>query len=142
MTKVREKQNNFVTTVTRDSGANVKLLRRLEREGYIKIFDVKFENGRENKKVKEKVLPVGVWGSGARWGECVWAGADCVYADIREILGKEYAQDAMQLEAHIRNGHDYFVTEDNDFLRNRSRLEDKFSVKIVTPEELQEICQK
>lgn len=46
--------------VTRDSGANVKLLKHLERAGCITIYDVMLENGRDNRKVKDKVLPVAV----------------------------------------------------------------------------------
>lgn len=125
-----------VVTVTRDSGANVKILRKLEKDGFIKIFDVKIENGRENKKVPEKVLPVGVWGH-ARWGEAVYAGDDCKYEDIRKIIGHNHVKDAMQLEAHIRSSHDYFVTEDTDFLKVREELERKFGVKIITPTELE-----
>lgn len=127
--------------ITRDSGANVKILKKLEKEGFIEIHDVMLESGRENKKVKNKVLPVGVWNH-SRWGEAVWAGDDNTYDDLREILGKDKIEDAMQLEAHIRNKFDYFVTEDHDFLDKRDTLKEKFGVNIVTPDELQKLCQK
>lgn len=67
---------------------------------------------------------------------------DCTYDEIRKIIGVEHVKDAMQLEAHIRNGHDYFVTEDTDFLKKREELIREFDVKIVTPEELESICDK
>jgi predicted nucleic acid-binding protein len=128
-------------TVTRDSGASVRVLRELEKAGYIKIYDVMLENGRHNKKVSEKVLPVAVMGH-AIWGEAVWTADNCTYDEIRNIIGKNNVKDAMQLEAHIRNNHDYFVTEDTDFLNKRVELGLKFDVKIVTPTELKDICQK
>ncbi len=141
MQKVFKKQNKKLS-VTRDSGANVKVLKMLERAGYVEVYDLMLENGRENKKVKKKILPVAVCDSGARWGECVLSGEDSTYGDIRKVIGRQNIQDAMHLEAHIRNEHDYFVTEDTDFLKVRDRLNEKFSVKIVTPSELKEICKK
>lgn len=89
--------------ITRDSGANVKLLRQLEIEGYIEIYDVLIENGRENKKVRNKVLPVGVWNH-TRWDEAVWGGDSRPYSDVRASIGNEHIGDAIQLEAHIRMG--------------------------------------
>ncbi len=125
--------------ITRDSSASVKILKELETAGRIKMYDVMLENGRENTKVKEKILPVAVWDH-ARWGEAVLAGDDCTYDEIRQIIGSEHVKDAMQLEAHIRNQHDYFVTEDTDFLTKMETLNKKFNVEIVTPEELVSIC--
>lgn len=134
----KEKQNK-VFSITRDSGANVKALKLLESKGFIKIFDVMLENGRENKRVKDKILPIGVWGH-ALWGEAVWAGDNSKYDDIRTVIGKNNIKDAMHLEAHIRSSHDYFVTEDNDFLNKRDILAQKFGVKIITLQELKKIC--
>lgn len=130
-----------VYTVTRDSGANVKILKALERDGFIKIHDVMMENGRENKKVKEKILPVGVYGHG-KWGEMVWAGPDCSYSNIRAIIGDRHIEDAIQLEAHVRNKHDFFVTEDRDFLDKRDQLETAFGVRIMSPTELDALCRE
>ena len=124
-----------ILNVTRDSSANVKILKELENKGYIKIYDVMLENGRENKRIKEKILPVAVWDH-CCWDEAVWGGDDCVYDEIRKILGTDHIEDAMHLEAHIRNRHDYFVTEDTDFLKKRKELHGRFGVKIATPEEL------
>lgn len=127
--------------ITRDSGANLKLLRRLEQNGDIEIHDVMLESGRENRKTKKKIFPVAVFGH-ARFGESVFAGADNPYNELRNILGQANIEDAMQLEAHIRSKHDYFVTEDNDFLGKRLVLKERFGVEIVTPQELEQICQQ
>ena len=49
MTIAKEKQKKRYS-ITRDSGANVKILKRLQNAGFIKIYDVMLENGRENTK--------------------------------------------------------------------------------------------
>lgn len=128
--------------ITRDSGADVKLLKILERKGWIKIFDVMLENGRDNSKVAEKMLPLGVWDHG-RWGECLWADSDNQYDAIRNVVGSQNVKDAMHLEAHLRSSNDYFVTEDkDDILNKRVELRKQFGIKVVSPEELQIICDK
>jgi len=128
--------------ITRDSGANVSLLKRLEKEGYVQIFDVMLENGREDKKVKNKIKPVGVWNH-ARWGECVWGGDGNEYENILQVVGKENIEDAMYLEAHLRSGNDYFVTEDkDDILSKKDKLLKQFGIKVVSPEELKKIVEK
>jgi len=124
--------------VTRDSGANVKVLRQLELDGLITVFDILLENGRENRKVKQKIKPIGVWGH-SRWGESVWADKnDPAYEQILAIVGHDNVKDAMHLEAHLRSGNDVFVTEDTDFLKNRRALEAQFACTILTPAELKD----
>ena len=54
--------------ITRDPSANLKLLKLLEKKGFIEIHDVLIENGRTNKKVNNKILPVGEFGH-ALWGK-------------------------------------------------------------------------
>lgn len=128
--------------ITRDSGANVKLLKELEQNGYIKIYDVVLENGRENKKVKNKIVPVLVLGH-ARLGECVLNGKSNQYKAILDIIGNDNVKDAMYLEAHFRSGNDYFVTEDKgDILIKKDELEKQLAIKVSSPEELSEICRK
>ncbi|MEQ8367740.1 MAG: hypothetical protein RIB61_13625 [Roseicyclus sp.] len=122
--------------VTRDSGANVRLLRRLENDGLIQIHDVLLENGRENRKVKQKLIPIAVWGQ-SRWDESVWAPEENHFDEICAIIGRCNAADAMHLEAHLRCGNDVFVTEDSDFISKREELEMTFSCRIRTPEELE-----
>lgn len=124
--------------ITRDSGANFKLLKNLVNENYIEIFDVLTEN--ETRKVKNKILPTAIFGY-SEYGACELAGAG-VYEEILEIIGKENFGDAVKLDTHIRNNFDYFVTEDNNFMKKREILEKKFGVKIVTPNELMELCHK
>lgn len=134
MTTKNTQKNVSELKITRDSGANLKILKELERGGYIKIFDVLGEN--ETKKVENKAKPVGVWNH-SKWGDCsVWAGEDSKYSEIREIIGKDNIQDTRKLEAHIRYQHDYFVTEDSDFLRVKDELNKKIGTKVITPEEL------
>ncbi len=125
-------------TVTRDTCANLKHLKRLEQEGFVKVFNVMLENARGSGG--RKILPTTILDH-SRLDECVLAGKDSVYEDIVEIIGRNNIKDAMFLEAHIRNGHDYFVTEDkDDILNRRAELKNKFGVKIVTSKELEDIC--
>ena len=127
--------------ITRDSGANVKVLRKLELEELIMCTDVLLENGRENKKIKKKEKPAGVW-SLTRWGESVWAGEVSRYDTIVRIIGKNSAADALHLDTHLRIQNEFFVTEDTDFLKKREELETEFSCRIVTPNELVELLRK
>ncbi len=126
--------------ITRDKSADLKRLKKLETQGLIEIVEIKIE-GYPN-KIKNSKLPVAVLGHTVL-GEMVLAGDDCSYEDIRSIIGKHNVKDAITLEAHIRNKHDYFVTEDKDEFINegkRSLLEAKFpGLKIVTVEELEKI---
>src|SRR3989339_2075043 len=105
--------------ITRDKGVDLNRLKKLKNAGFIEIFDVKIEN--ETPKVPNKILPVMVWDH-SKWGECVWGGNDCSYEEIRQTIGKENIKDAMHLEAHIRNGYDYFVTNNpRDFIKDGKR---------------------
>jgi len=123
--------------ITRDANANVKILKSLEKKGLLEIYDVMLENGRENKKIRNKILPVGVCNH-SRCGECVvGSDEDNIFEDICKILGKNKIEDAMHLEAHIRNKHDYFITEDKDFLQKKEILKARFAIEILTPIELQ-----
>ncbi len=127
--------------ITRDKGVDLKRLKKLEQKGLIEIFDVKIEN--ETKKVSKKILSVGVWDH-SKWNEFVWGSGNCSYNDIRQTIGEDNIKDAMHLEAHIRNGFDYFVTNNpRDFIRNgkKESLEEQFpGLKIVTIDELEELC--
>ncbi len=139
---VIQKGFNNPLKITRDSSANVKLLKKLENKGLIKIFDVMLENGRENRKIKEKILPIGVWGH-SRWDECVWGDEDNKYDEILHLIGRQNIKDAMHLETHLRSENDYFVTQDkDDILSKRDELLKQFGIKAVSPEELQLILNK
>lgn len=126
-------ENKIKLRVTRDSNANLKILKRLEYYGCIEIFDVKTENN--TNKVLRKVLPAGVRGVFKR-GEFIRGGGDN-YTQIKKIIGEGKIHDVIKLEAHIRNRFDYFVTEDHDFLDKREELREILGVKIVTPQELE-----
>lgn len=121
--------------VTRDSGANVKILRELENRGLITCYDVMLENGRENRKIKRKIRPVLAYPY-FRFGEGVWADKDCEYDAISSIIGRDKVADTLHLEAHLRHKHDVFVTEDNDFLAKRDQLSAAFGCEIMPPEAL------
>lgn len=41
-------------------------------------------------------------------------------------------KDAMQLLAHKTAGRDFFITADNEILRARSKLEEKFGIRVLT----------
>ena len=127
-------------TVTRDSGANVKILRALERAGLIQVTDVLLENGRTNKKFSAKEPAIFVIGH-SHIGECVIAANHTPHSRIREIIGRDprHVKDAMHLETHLRLGHDYIVTEDSDFLSKKDILCQEFECEIVTPDELREM---
>lgn len=139
MPRIKSQLKNWrKVKITRDSGANFKLLKNLANENYIEIFDVLTEN--ETCKVKNKILPTAIFGY-SEYGACELAGAG-VYEEILEVIGKENFGDAVKLDTHIRNNFDYFITEDNDFLSKREVLKEKFGVQILTPEELKRLCQK
>lgn len=125
-----------VLKVTADSGANLKLLRKLEKQGFINITVVDLENGKGN-KIKSKVGPVGVWGK-FKWGDgSVWANKDSIYQDVLAVVGRLNYQDARQLEAHFRLQNHIFVTEDlGDILSNKTALKQKFGITVMSPVDL------
>lgn len=131
---------NYNINITRDKNVNLKRLKKLERAGLITIHEVQIEE--IPKSAKNKILPVLVFGH-TEWGECSFAGEKCNYPKILDIIGKENIKDAIHLEAHIRNGYDYFVTEDKgDFINNKKRekLQHEFNnLEIVTLDELENI---
>ncbi|HEU5377954.1 MAG TPA: hypothetical protein VFV38_21235 [Ktedonobacteraceae bacterium] len=123
-------------SVTADSGANLKLLRRLERQGLIMITAVNLENGKHN-KVSDKLGPVGVWGK-SKWGDgSVYASEDNIYAQVLRVVGINNYQDARHLEAHYRSGNDIFITEDvDDILSKKDTLFKRFGIRVMSPEDL------
>jgi hypothetical protein len=129
---------NKKVTVTLDSGADYKRMRKLEVEGLIEITMVNFENGRENKRAKVKQNPVAVWGQ-TNWGESVYASEeDLVFEQLKKLLGNNHIKDCIQLEAHHTSGRDYFVSEDkDDILSRKEELEKLFGIKVLAPEELE-----
>jgi hypothetical protein len=139
MSKVSNQQKKSLK-ITRDSGANLTILKELEKHGCIEIHDVLGEN--ETVKVENKSNPVAVVGHCKLGDGSVYAGNDCKYSGIVEVIGKDNIQDARKLETHVRYKHDYFVTEDkDDILSNWLELKNKFGIKVIDPEKLKELCQ-
>ncbi len=130
---------NKKLSVTADSGANLKLLRKLERQGFIMITAVNLENGKQN-RVSDKIGPVGVWGK-SKWGDgSVYASEDNIYARVLSVVGKDNYQDARHLEAHYRSGNDIFVTEDaGDILSKKDALFERFGIRVMSPEDLKSL---
>lgn len=80
-------------SVTADSGANLKLLKELERQDLLTVTAVNLENGKQN-KVSNKIGPVGVWGK-SRWDDAsVWASEDNICEQLLSIVGGHNYQDA------------------------------------------------
>ena len=132
-------KNNVKVSVTADSGANLKLLRKLERQGLITITAVNLENGKQN-KVSHKVGPVGVWGK-SKWGDgSVYGSEDNIYEQVLSVVGGHNYQDARHLEAHYRSGNNIFVTEDlGDILSKKEALFEQLGIRVMSPEELKSV---
>lgn len=132
--------------ITMDSGVNLKRLNILKERGLIEIHDVKGENYAHSVKNRENaafVLEHSCFDE-----DDILLDKDGVrrYNDIRTIIGNDNYKDAIKLEAHIREGLDYFVTNNpRDFIYDgkRESLQSRFKdLKIITIEELEKICQK
>ena len=128
-------------SVTLDSGANLKLMRRLQNKGFITITAVNVENGKEN-NVKDKIGPVGVWGH-FKWEDgSVWGTEGNIYKQALSIVGAYNIQDARHLEAHNRSGNDIFVTEDKDDILNKASLiSESLGITVMSPSELENYIQ-
>ena len=123
--------------ITRDSSANYKILKKLVEDNFIELYDVPLEeNSREYTKTKNKVLPIGVFGY-SRFGESIFSDDSSIYKRLVDLIGKNNIKDCILLEAHYRNGNDYFVTEDkNDILNNKEILFSLFGIKVIHTEDL------
>jgi predicted nucleic acid-binding protein len=127
-------------TITADISANMKLLKRLEREGHIEIHVVNIENHKQTDKVQRKENPIGIYGGKfSFYGEVVYAADDTPLTSLEEIIGKRHHADVLHLESHVQSGRDYFITEDTDFLKKRRDLKNAHGTTILTPEELVEL---
>lgn len=126
-------------SITADSGANLKLLRELERQGLITITVVDLENGKHN-RVSDKIGPVGVYGK-CQWGDgSVYGDEGNIYQRVLNIVGANNYQDARHLEAHYRSGNEIFVTEDaGDILSKKDTLLEKWGIRVMSPEDLKSL---
>ena len=122
-----------------DKNADLKALRKLEVSGLVELYAVGIEGFENTKKLKNKELPVAVWGSPlTTWGNSCWAGEESKYRAIERIVGRQNHGDCLHLERHIESKRDVFVTDDNDFLSCRDQLASEFNVTILTVSELQQ----
>lgn len=124
-----------VYTVTKDISADFRKLKVFRNKGLIKIIGIKIEN---NKDKFDAVLPRGVMGYTVL--DSMELGSDEQaknFEELKKIIGESNINDCIHLEAHIREGYDYFVTEDRDILDKKSELEQQFpNLKIRTTNEL------
>ncbi len=128
-----------VLHVTADSSANQKILKRLQREGYIKIHFVNMENAMENPIIKDKVPAGFTIGVSLIGGEDVIVDDDSanIYKQVRDLIGKYNYQDARQLEAHFRSGNDVFISGDKDDILNHKKKLKNMGITVMSPEELE-----
>ena len=133
----KDKNMRKVYIVTKDVSANLKKLKKLKSMGLIKITQVKIET--QTAKIPNKILPTGVW-KHTNWNDMIWGSKEDSgrFEKLKNILGKEHIEDAIQVSTHIREKYDYFVTEDHDILDKRLELEKTFpNLKIRNPDELE-----
>ncbi|MES0827524.1 hypothetical protein [Ruegeria sp. SCP11] len=132
-------------TVTWDPSADLKILRKLEREGYVELWAVKIEAAISTKKIPNdrKRLPTAIIGSqfatiGEKPGNAKIASDGTPYDRINAVLGPGHHADTLHLEDHIVSGRDLFATSDTDFLKHREQLEMEFDIRIMTAQEIAE----
>ncbi|MCQ0990631.1 hypothetical protein [Jiella marina] len=142
-------------TVTKDVGANQKILRKLEKAGYIKIYVSDMEIKETGSKIKARnSLPFGFqcddkeckckegfsgFGDGSEEIPHSYFYSEehnKLFLEIVEIVGWNNRLDCKQLMHHILNRRDIFVTEDRDILDVATKLLDKFQIIIKSPTEL------
>ena len=130
-------------TVLRDKDVDLKWLNKRVAAGLIIVYELDFE---VPPKYGRFISPVGVYGR-TKYSRAVY-GDQATATRLAEILrimggGRRSLGDALTLDAAIRNGLLYVVTNNkNEFIRDgkRERLQALAEeVKIVTPEELDEL---
>jgi hypothetical protein len=122
-------------TVTADVSANYRKLKVMQLKGLISIFSIRIEN---NQNRQSAILPTATVNYAAldlaRVGSSEQAET---FNKLKKIIGKNNIEDCLHLEAHIRDEHDYFVTEDHDILDRIDKLYREFpKLKIRTVNEL------
>lgn len=133
--------------VLRDKNTDFKKLKKLQKLGYIELFDVYLEDNVPKKPGSKKIIPMeGVIGETAVLPFRLPSQEEAdKYEQARKIIGRGGVRhrDALTLEAAYRYKVKYFVTENKkDFINHgkRQNLEQIFpGVKIVTLEELENL---
>ena len=101
------------------------------------LYTLTIEN--KVKKIRNKALPVLVWGSG-EWGNGRWNDGIAL-EEIKKIIGKENLADALHLESALFYKIDYLITEDKDILHKKTELEEAIKeLKIMNIKEF--LCRK
>jgi hypothetical protein len=138
MDKIKSTIQQGAKTVTMDTSADFKRLKKMQDAGLIEVENVNLENS--VKKIRATHLTVGILGVAKLPFRL---GPYDIYQKILSIIGSQNIQDAMILEAHIDSGNDYFVTNNvDDFINNgkRENLENYFSgLKILRVGELENL---
>ncbi len=124
-----------IYTVTKDISADYKKLKVLRDKDIIKIIGIKIEN---NADKFDAILPTGVMGYTALGSMKLGSDEQARnFEELKRIIGQNNINDCIHLEAHIREGYDFFVTEDRDILDKKSELEQQFpNLNIRTTNEL------
>ena len=122
-------------TVTKDISSDYKKLKALRNKGIIKIIGIKIEN---NADKFDAILPTAVLGHTALGSMKLGSDKQAKdFEELKKIIGSANIKDCIHLEAHIREGYDYFVTEDRDILDKKSALEQQFpGLEIRTTDQL------
>ncbi len=124
-----------VYSVTKDNSASLPKLKRLENSGLIKIFQVDLEN--LTKKIKETCLPSTIFPFKLNHSRFMDKNSNKRWKKILKVIGKSNLNDAKIVETHLREGHDFLVTEDHHILDKKKELRKVFpSIRIMSPDEL------
>ncbi|MCK4522435.1 MAG: hypothetical protein KAU20_07720 [Nanoarchaeota archaeon] len=85
---------------------------------------------------------VGLWGH-FRWGHGKWGSKEDSYVDeFKKILFKDFDQmrednqrrslrDCIHLSTHLVYGRNFFITENNDFLRHKDLLKSSYDINVI-----------
>jgi hypothetical protein len=119
-----------------DQGVDLKTLRRLQREGAVRLVQAH--------TLEQNFRNVVDQGRSFRVGESTLGGPDMIVTDnvhlVEHVIGREKFADVEHVYASWLNKNDYFVTENvDDFIRNgrREALEEALpGLKIRTTREL------
>src|SRR6266516_6039074 len=126
--------------VLRDRSADLKRLRRLERDGLIEIYESALEEP-PNRGPVRVLSSLAVIGYGKLDYMTLASESQLeVYKSVKRIVSGGGSKDSMTLETAIRHGLRVFVTDDvDDFLRHKKRIELQFpGLKLLTVTELED----
>lgn len=148
-------KNQSIPMITKDVCANEKILRRLERDGHIKLYVSDMELPQSGSKIiGRNSLPfgflcddpnckckegIGGFGDGSEERpHSYWEtqNNEDLFKNIVSILGTSNRRDSKQLLHHHINKRDIFVTEDRNILNASERLNKELGIVVKTPRDL------